>query len=457
MKEKAPMHQDSSSSRFRVTLAYSCYLSPQWHIVRELHVIAVAQDALQELQGSRFPQCPCNEENCFSREGHHCVESRPNYEPIVDMVKLVKNKPAINNLLLAIGRAALRLERCEVGKALGEGNAPGTRDYVNYLYKSFKRGMLEPDESFLRVSKIFEHQHLADSGATLPQGHGDKRLYASEDGCVLIYSRSNPRDPDRSKAIVCAYFTEPHSAHDFGSIGGMIRKAFETRGVFHTTRDNGSSTLEDATQPDTSSTPWNIENGYGVTWHGLEFQKMVTSFTDPARPVFLRIQGLPETCISPSLYFACIANCLKAPWFDTRAAYLPHGPEHQQLEFITYKIALRRLKRNFIQEHWIRCCDHCAIRNTLAPLPTTSQCGCLSPWASGMIHNRNFLKSNLQSNEKNTLIARYPSFSKPFKDLKELYEQYDQYHSWWIKQEDRKRVLRRKRARIDSLIAKLSD
>ncbi|KAH7000644.1 hypothetical protein EDB80DRAFT_114877 [Ilyonectria destructans] len=378
MNERAPMHRDSPSSRFRVNLAFSSYLSPQWHIVRELHVIAVAQDALQELQGSRFPRCRCNEENCFSREGHHCVEFKPTYVPIVDMVKKIKNKSVAENLLSAIRRSTFRLERCEVGTSPEEVNAPGTRDFVNYFYKSFKKGLMEPDEPFLRVSKILEHQHLVHSGPNPPQAPKCKPLHASEDGCVLISSRSSPRDPDRSRAIVCAYFIEPsHSVPDFGGLCGMIMDAFETRGVHHTTQDNGNSTLTDAIQPDKSSTPWNIENTYGVTWNGLEFQKMITSFTDPARPDCLTIQGLPEIFIDPFESFACISECLEGPWFDTRAAYLRYMPEPQQLKFIIYKTVLECLGSDAPQAPRIRCCVDCAIRNTSQPLGVACRCCCL--------------------------------------------------------------------------------
>lgn len=420
-------------------------------MVRELHVIAVAQDALQEFQDSRFPRCLCDEENCSGREGHHCVKRRPTYRSIVDVVKTIKSNSVAENLFSAISRSAFRLERSPVGQVCKVRDASGIRDFVNNLYNSFKKGLLEPDEPFLRVSKIFKNQHSVRPGAKSSQVPKFKPLHASEDGCVLIHSRSNPKDPNRSQSVVCAYFIEPsHAVNGLPDLSGMIKRAFETRGVHHTTQDNGNSTITDATQPDKSSTPWNIQNTYGVTWYGLEFQEMVTSFTDLAPLDVLGTQGLPEISLGPSLAFACIAGCLSGPWFDKRPSYVRHGPGPHQLQFIIYKIVLRRLRMNGPQEHFVRCCVDCAAKNTSESLPKTCRCGCLSAWASRMIHNQYLPRLQSQSSEGDSVIAACPIFDKPFKDLKELYEQYSQFRSWLVEQESEKQEPGRKRARADN-------
>ncbi|KAM5364637.1 hypothetical protein ACJZ2D_011418 [Fusarium nematophilum] len=205
----------------------------------------------------------------------------------------------------------------------------------------------------------------------------------------------------------------------------MIKTVFETRGVHHTTQDNGNSTLMNATQPDKSSTPWNIENTYGVTWNGLKFQHMVRSFTNPAWPDHLQTQGLPEIDIDPSESFACIQECLQVPWFDTRAPYHRYTPRRLQVPFIVYKIALRYLRSDDPARPKIRCCFNCGMRNASGPLRPACGCGCLGEWTSSMVHNREWRQLEEREYDWHFDIAIYPDFDDPFQDLEERYEQYD--------------------------------
>lgn len=85
---------------------------------------------------------------------------------------------------------------------------------------------------------------------------------------MLVTATSSPSHPDSNnlKAYICAYLTaEEPRLPTRQRLSDIIRKAFETRDIYHTTRNHGSSTMSPLTQNSGEiKRIWNIERSYGV-------------------------------------------------------------------------------------------------------------------------------------------------------------------------------------------------
>lgn len=401
-------------------LAYTTYLDAHWHIIRELHVIALDGDAWKIL-------FQCGRRNCL----HAWPSQRKDTSAIMPLLEKIRNESPGQSLLAAIQRNACCIQYAGASTDFHESHAGATRDLVHHLYKLFKKGLREPEESFLRVSKILEQRDVAHSDVfSTPTALG-----ASCDGCVLISSSGRSRDPMRSAATICAYFTQAiHLSPNTRNLPNIIEHAFQTRCVHHTTQNNGTSGLLDATQKRTSSTPWNIEGTYGPSMHGLYFLKMLRSYTNDSN---LYIQGLPVT--QHGLYRSL--TDLVMPWTDGRL--VTPDKDRSKLSFITYKVALRRVLQDRTRERTvIRCCAHCADINPLR-ISHYCVCNCVSPWLRRVIHDGDGVpheppeRLNQRDSERRKedlhwymRIGSYPFLNKPFQDIEMLYTQADAYVLW---------------------------
>lgn len=149
------------------------------------------------------------------------------------------------------------------------------RNVVHYIYKLCKKGTMEPEEPFLRLSNRFEQQHNVDSSASPIPPCFDQNLRASDDGYVLVYSAAKFRDSDRSKTNICVYITDKSLTPPTESeLKDKVRKAFETRDVYHTKRESDIISFTTAIQNPRNS-PWNLQNTYGVYSQGYEFYEFL--------------------------------------------------------------------------------------------------------------------------------------------------------------------------------------
>jgi hypothetical protein len=414
LSDRGSVYGDASPAMFLTSLNYTTYLSPQWNIVRELHVIALDKDVLEQF----FDDPLLNFKNWHLRR-HEISES---HDAILKTIRGIRNRSVGHNLLAAIRRLAytIRTSRIET-KSLGT-RPPLTRNLVDHLYKSFQKGLLDPTESFLRGSGTFEQvqSHSAPSPAV---------LRASEDGVVLIHAVCHPREPDSSKAIICAYFIKDMSSPpNTWNTKSMIKSTFEKWGVYHTTRDNGNSTWTDVVDPKNCAVPWNIADtdrrNYGVSTDGLRFQAMIDSHKSPTPMPTLSTQGLRGIEIEGSGSFICLDQCMEGSWFDQRHEI----PALWKVKFITYKIARAQILCN--TDHIIRCCIHCAVLNA-GQISRDCNCTCASQWVKQLVHGG--IYDPIQANENERILGAYPLLNLPFDDIPELYLQFEEFLNWCLK------------------------
>jgi hypothetical protein len=76
------------------------------------------------------------------------------------------------------------------------------RRIVHFVYMAFKKGILEPQEPFIRFSQRLDQQHLFDCDVE-PFFH--ETPHVSKDGCVLLTATLHPVEQHHSESKVCAY------------------------------------------------------------------------------------------------------------------------------------------------------------------------------------------------------------------------------------------------------------
>ncbi len=144
------------------------------------------------------------------------------------------------------------------------------RDIIHEIYKFFKKGNLEPQESFMRVSKRFYQQHLLQFDVE-PVSTTEAPLRVSESGCVLINSGSHSHDPERSMSDICVYIVEGEPAEPTREqMFQKLMDTVETRDVYHTTQDNGTSNLTNIKE-----VPWNLEKTNAIYSGSYKFLRFL--------------------------------------------------------------------------------------------------------------------------------------------------------------------------------------
>lgn len=171
--------------RFHVAMAFTTYLSIEWHQVREFSVIAIARDAWKYIaRASRFKKKLKKPSSC-----NYYVKSQ-----FIRILSYLKAGSPSQILQAAMTRMACRIVASPVDShSLGaELDSGSLRDMVYFIYAWLKRGgALEPDESFLRSSKKFYQQHLREDQAKPFPFLREYHLQASDAGCVLITATSD--------------------------------------------------------------------------------------------------------------------------------------------------------------------------------------------------------------------------------------------------------------------------
>lgn len=351
-RSSASSYRPQAQERFHVVMTFTTYLSTEWHQVRELSVIAISRDAWKSIRrASRFKKklkkpslCDYYKKSKFLRI----------------LMKLTAGSPR-QILHAAMMRTAYRIVadtanphfltvKCDSGSL---------RDIVYFIYAWLKRGgALEPDESFLRSSKNFQQQHLRenqDQRFPLSRRH---HLHASDEGCVLITATCEEKDSTgRRRASLCAYLTEDSPVvTGIEDLAAILKKAIETRDVYHTTRTSTRSTTFTmlSRQKKSSKDLWNIRGLYGVYSRDFGFPSWLRALGSEM-PAVIGTSRSPDACGS-QLYQRNMS-----PWMHRRHGYA----KSQSRMFILYQLFTKEILfwKDIARERGksdISCCRLCA-------------------------------------------------------------------------------------------------
>jgi hypothetical protein len=345
-RSSASSYRPQAQEQFHVAMSFATYLSTQWHQIRELSVIAITRDAwkfLGDASGFKrklrkpFAYDYYEKKKCIAvikklmagspRQILHAAIRRTVY-------KIVESFPGTHSLRARLHNSSLR-------------------DIVYFIYAWLKRGgALEPDESFLRSSKVFHQQHLRENQAKPISLVMDNDLKASDMGCVLITATCEVGDSaGRQVASLCAYLTEGSpAATNFEDLAAILKKAIETRDVYHTTRTSTRST----NFTKLNSRFWNLYRQYGVYSHDFGFLSFLGTLSSEV-PTVIGTSRSPGACGS-QLYRRNIY-----PWTDPRYNYR----NIQSQMFILYKFFTQEIRfwKGIAKERersGMSCCRLCA-------------------------------------------------------------------------------------------------
>ncbi|KAL5001181.1 hypothetical protein BDV10DRAFT_182743 [Aspergillus recurvatus] len=325
------------------------YLSPYWSQVRDLCLISVAEDALDAL---------ITASELKAGKGKAKKPGCSTCSDMVDRVSLLKNASSRHNLLACITRCAGYMDtsvELSPDRALFIPSEPLIWELINSTYKFLKKGDLEPELPFLRVSGCLDTQSglFTDDTGSLPV-YSD--LTVSKEGAVLI-TGGDLRNRQCSPAKLCVYLTESSAAQppQPADLARIIKTTFENCDVYHTTRDNGTLNLK--TEKEYRDI-WNLKDPYGFffSYGGPSFFKWLKAMDSPVPTR----QGSPR---GPTDTGQILFSREYSPWHDPRHIY--GGPWAD--------LKKKFLKRFFEAEAtaWIEiarqrkiqginCCDFCA-------------------------------------------------------------------------------------------------
>ncbi|KIX02682.1 uncharacterized protein Z518_08624 [Rhinocladiella mackenziei CBS 650.93] len=346
--------------KFFTAFTFGTYMGLSWVQLRELCVIAVAEDAFESVvAGSKL------------RPGRGNAR-RPTPSPVekVDVTLIVSRFQATTpqqTLLAAIKRILLRclpplFRTDDLQLTLDDGTL---RNIVGYVYKYFKKGVLEPSESFLRVSSRHVqiqtesgdenlHHHFKDLDNDL-----NEDLLVSKSGAVLICGYGPNAGIQRSKqSDNCIYFVgNPVEALDQSGVAAAIKDTFENFDVYHTTRNNGTDNIRSPSKG--SRAPWNLERVYGIDTRPIGFVRWLKCLGSDV----MSRQGSPRDPNGSGNYL--LTRNIR-PWHDPRLIWIRQDYEI----FLLYKLMTTELLywRGVAQERMeqgIVCCQACAAQDSL--------------------------------------------------------------------------------------------
>ncbi|KAJ4303245.1 hypothetical protein N0V90_002138 [Kalmusia sp. IMI 367209] len=335
-------------TKFYTVMSFSTYISSSWHLVRELFAIAIAEDAWEDIivasklkQGRGKARPPVTLQDLDGAA-------------LLNTIKRLQAGSPSQVLYSAISRRSLKLGDSIGGKPRLTMDDGEFRRIVHSVYVSFKKGNLEPQEPFLRISRRLDQQHLLDIDV---EPHFRAVPEASENGCVLLTATCYPEvDANRSKSEFCAYLTSgTPRLPPRQELADIVVNAFETRDVYHTTRSHWSSVLAPFKPPDDYYRgAWNIEDTYGVYTKGFGFLAFVTALSS-------RIPVTQGSSRAPGESGSQLYERNFSPWRDSRLLYR----DRKARMFILYKLFSREMRfwRNVARERkaqGMSCCECCA-------------------------------------------------------------------------------------------------
>jgi hypothetical protein len=345
---RLPTSHQHIETQFHTVISYTVYISPQWHLIRELFAIAIAEDAWPDIiiasglkEGRGKAKVPI-------------AYQRMDVATLWNATKRLQAGSPQQVLFAAISRKAVRVGVFASTPVIDDDDG-FLRNIIHFIYNSFKRGNLEPQEPFMRVSNRFDQQHRLDCDV---EPFFSESPQTSREGCILVAGTSYPYDPlsSKSKAQICAYLTFDEPRLPIGQVlSDIIRKAFETCDVYHTTRNHGSAAISPLAQNSRDyKRIWNIERTYGVYSEGFEFIEFLTELGSE----------MPRTQGSSRDFSESGSQLYKrnfSPWRDPRFIHL----DRRERMFVLYKLFTREIAfwRDVGRDrraHGLSCCECCA-------------------------------------------------------------------------------------------------
>lgn len=364
-------------TKFYSVVSCTNYLSGNWHQVRELYIIAIAEDAWTAIvDASKLKKNR-------GKAKKPTLTDRAIMGSMLTTLKRLQAGSLAETLLAAITRRAVKIstrftdessvitgtaEKSSINPSALDNNMnlstsalceavpdDGTfRDIVHYIYKFFKKGNLEPQEPFMRISKRFDQQHLLQSDVE-PIATRDAPLQVSAGGCVLISSACHSHDPERSKSEVCVYIVDGEpTIPTQEQLFKMLMNTVETRDVYHTTQDNGTSNLTNIKR-----VPWNLEQTYAIYSGKFEFfnflsliGKKIGNYSMPATQGSLRASAESGSYLFTRNLF---------PWQDPRRIVSDvEGRMFIVYKLMTSEISFWKMIAEELSAKGITCCKICA-------------------------------------------------------------------------------------------------
>lgn len=335
-------------------VAYS--LLPSWDQMRELCLIAIEEQAFDVLVArSRLKAA---------------AKSKPSAESdssVLEDIAWLKRASVEQNLLACISRACGRVERRQAMHSLDQ--SPRIRTWrrlrrcnaaiwllLSYTYKFHKKGDLEPNLPFLRISGLSEIQGAVPQNVDGAANLDVNDLEASSQGAVLIYGDCHRHLPGRSKTPICVYLVrESLELPNQDELGLIIKRTFEDHDVYHTTRNYG--TLNPRNVKESQCDIWNLERPYGVffSYGKSSFVKWLRRLGEP----------LPTRQGSPRGRHATGRVMFErnyGPWHDPRLIYGVYNREKKKFFkrlFVAEVTAWARIAQELISQG-NDCCPLCA-------------------------------------------------------------------------------------------------
>ncbi|KAJ5890810.1 uncharacterized protein N7473_007038 [Penicillium subrubescens] len=348
---RMPRFYHLDETKFYASVTYSSFLMPDWVQVRELVVIAVAQDAFECLAtAAKYSR--------ISASMPPPVEQGCDMEVVKDLVTKLRAGNARHTLLAAIKRKCLRFAGEGSSVYLVPSNGV-SRDIVHYLYNYFKKGRMPPQEPFMNISTSSDQTNLATSSKE-PFDFGG--LNVSEDGCVLVYATGHNHDPGRRKmSSICIFFTDgPPDLPTTERLGTVIKHTYENYDVYHTSRIHRAPNYRElGKKKKEEGNRWNIRNSYGVFSEGFHFLHWLAVLECPL-PVR---QGSPRD----GVLWAPVFSRHHFPWREPGYIYM----DLAERVFVIYKTVIQEVHywRSVARERrarGIECCEICAFEETMA-------------------------------------------------------------------------------------------
>ncbi|KAK5988389.1 hypothetical protein PT974_12543 [Cladobotryum mycophilum] len=275
----APFH--IRNNKFYAIHVLSFYFSPSWEMIRDLCIIAISPDAFGKLiTDSRLKVGRCNA--TIPQIGVNGDNLDNTYYAMLNRISLIKNASPQWNLHASIRRLAASID-----PDVEEKSTPAMDwfyqtdariwEIVSCTYQIHKSGDVEPEKSFLRISKScetwdgdFDKPSQADLnprdvslGQVVIGAEPDiGSLQISDDDAVLIYGWSSQPRSGKNLPNLCVYIVRgPLQPPNGDDVAGIIGRTFENRDVYHTTRYNGFLSFPSMQK---KYDIWNLEKSYGV-------------------------------------------------------------------------------------------------------------------------------------------------------------------------------------------------
>jgi hypothetical protein len=220
----------SQADKFFAVVGCSYFISPNWHLVREFHVFAIAEDAWEDF--AVFAALKSQ------------LTTRPNLADVTDVVKLLDDlewcAPMKDTLLLCLNRfCRVFSHQHNFGPEWSNGILHAI---VNYTHSAFQKESPDARATFLRSSTSLEENSSRFREQHPPSFFVDVfgQLDLSDEGTILVHAGGSRRNRDRSSANICLYIVgQANTPPGDYEITRLVRQTYSTRDVYHSTRDNG--------------------------------------------------------------------------------------------------------------------------------------------------------------------------------------------------------------------------